>query len=112
MTRYATIIGTGRYIPENEITNAIFAEWMGEHSQKLAEVVGKFENSSGIRTRFYAPDDWATSDLAAEAAKAAMADAGVKPEEIANVYCWLSSDEASYIHGAVISADGGIVLGT
>jgi len=35
-----------------------------------------------------------------------------KPEEIANVYCWLSSDEASYIHGAVISADGGIVLGT
>src|SRR5450830_461198 len=35
-----------------------------------------------------------------------------KPEEIAEVYCWLSSNEASYIHGAVISVDGGIVLGT
>jgi len=35
-----------------------------------------------------------------------------KPEEIADVYCWLSSSEASYIHGAVISVDGGIVLGT
>ena len=63
MTRYATIIGSGSYIPEIEISNATFAEWMGELSPKLAEVVGKFEASSGIKTRFYAPDDWATSDL-------------------------------------------------
>ncbi len=35
-----------------------------------------------------------------------------KPEEIAAVYTWLASDEASYIHGAAISVDGGIVLGT
>ena len=35
-----------------------------------------------------------------------------QPEDIANVYCWLATDEAAYIHGAVISVDGGIVLGT
>lgn len=35
-----------------------------------------------------------------------------KPEDIANVYVWLSSEEASFIHGATISVDGGIVLGT
>ncbi|MCJ7694635.1 MAG: beta-ketoacyl-ACP reductase [Anaerolineaceae bacterium] len=35
-----------------------------------------------------------------------------KPEDIANVYAWLAGDESSYIHGAVISVDGGIVLGT
>jgi len=31
---------------------------------------------------------------------------------VANLYCWLASDEASYIHGAAISIDGGMVLGT
>ena len=35
-----------------------------------------------------------------------------KPEEIANVYAWLACDQASYVHGAVISVDGGIVLGS
>jgi len=35
-----------------------------------------------------------------------------EPRDVANLYLWLSSDEASYIHGATISIDGGIVLGT
>ena len=60
MTRYATIIATGRYIPPIERPNAQMRE-------KFGEVIDKFEASSGIKTRFYAPDDWATSDLAVEA---------------------------------------------
>ncbi|MHB1338416.1 MAG: 3-oxoacyl-ACP reductase FabG [Bellilinea sp.] len=35
-----------------------------------------------------------------------------EPVEIANTFVWLSSDEASYVHGATISVDGGIVIGT
>ena len=35
-----------------------------------------------------------------------------EPEEIANTYLWLASDEASFVHGATISVDGGIVLGS
>ncbi len=34
------------------------------------------------------------------------------PEDIANAYLWLASDEASFVHGAVLSVDGGIVVGT
>ena len=33
------------------------------------------------------------------------------PEEVANVYCFLASDEASYVTGALWSVDGGITIG-
>ncbi len=35
-----------------------------------------------------------------------------RPEDIANAFLWLASDEASFVHGATISVDGGIVIGT
>jgi 3-oxoacyl-[acyl-carrier protein] reductase len=35
-----------------------------------------------------------------------------KPEEIAEAYVWLASNAASFITGAVLSVDGGIVTGT
>lgn len=35
-----------------------------------------------------------------------------QPVEIANTYVWLASDESSFVHGATISVDGGMVIGT
>ncbi len=35
-----------------------------------------------------------------------------KPEDIAQAYLWLASDAAAFISGAVLSVDGGLVLGT
>ena len=35
-----------------------------------------------------------------------------EPNDIADAYVWLASDAATYVHGAILSVDGGIVLGT
>lgn len=34
------------------------------------------------------------------------------PDDIANAYAWLASDAAKFITGAVLSVDGGVVVGT
>jgi 3-oxoacyl-[acyl-carrier protein] reductase len=35
-----------------------------------------------------------------------------RPQDIANAYLFLASDEASFISGDVLRVDGGIVVGT
>lgn len=87
MARYGTIIGTGRYLPPIERTNA-------EMRAQFGEVIDKFENATSIKTRFFAPDDWATSDLAVEAAKAALANAGIRPEQLDMIL--LGTDSPDY----------------
>jgi 3-oxoacyl-[acyl-carrier-protein] synthase-3 len=88
MNRYATIISTGAYLPEIERPNSAMRERFGE-------VIDKFEISSGIRTRFYAPDNWVTSDLAMEAGKKALSNAGLKPEDLDLII--LGTDSPDYI---------------
>ena len=35
-----------------------------------------------------------------------------QPEDVANAYLFLASDEASFVNGAVLNVDGGVVVGT
>ena len=49
--------------------------------------------------------------LEAMVARTPLGRAGT-PEDVANTYLWLASDQASFVHGAVISVDGGVVIGT
>ncbi len=82
MARYGTIIGTGRYLPEIEVTNEMLKERVGKVNPALVEVVDKFQASSGIKRRWYAPREWAASDIALLAAQRAVQAAGIKPEQL------------------------------
>jgi 3-oxoacyl-[acyl-carrier protein] reductase len=35
-----------------------------------------------------------------------------QPQDVANAYLFLASEEAGFINGAVLNVDGGLVLGT
>jgi len=95
MTRHATIIGTGRYVPERIVDNEEFKQHMEKVSPKLPEVVDKFEATSSIKLRRYAPDDWVTSDLAVAAGQDALKDAGLKAEDLDMVL--VGTDSPDYI---------------
>ena len=78
MTRYATIVSTGRYIPEIEVSN----DALRERFAHLPHFVDKMESSTAIRTRWWAPEDWCTSDIALPAAQQALERAGRRPEDV------------------------------
>jgi 3-oxoacyl-[acyl-carrier-protein] synthase-3 len=61
----------------------------------LPEFVDKMEASSGIRCRWHAPEDWATSDVALPAARQALERAGVGPEDVDLII--LGTDSPDYI---------------
>jgi 3-oxoacyl-[acyl-carrier protein] reductase len=84
-------------------------------TQTWARELGRY----GIRVNAVAPGFISTemvkamppkvlANLAAKAPLGRMGD----PEDIANAYVWLASDAAKFVHGAVLSVDGGLVLGT
>ena len=91
MTRYATIVATGRYVPEIEVTN----DMLRERFKHIPDFVDKMEASSGIKTRWHAPESWATSDVALPAAKLALERAGKKPEDVDLII--LGTDSPDYI---------------
>jgi 3-oxoacyl-[acyl-carrier-protein] synthase-3 len=71
----SSIIGTGSYMPEKVLTN--------DDLSKIVDTSDEWITTrTGIRERRIAAEDQATSDMAAEAARRALADAGIAPEEV------------------------------
>jgi 3-oxoacyl-[acyl-carrier-protein] synthase-3 len=95
MARYGTIISTGRYVPEIEVTNEQLKAHFEAVNPAVAPVVDAFAASSGYKRRFYALRDWAASDIAVPAAQEAIKRAGIKPEQIDMVL--LGTDTPDYI---------------
>lgn len=93
MARIAHIVSTAHYLPEHKVTN----EELNARFTALGkpEIIGKFAASTGIQQRFYAPEDWSTSDVALPAALEAIKRAGRKPEDIDLII--LGTDSPDYI---------------
>ena len=79
-TRAVHIMGTGSYVPDRVLTNADL--------EKMIDTTDEWITTrSGIRERRIAPDWMCTSDMATEAARRAMDQAGVREDEIDLIIC-------------------------
>ena len=82
------ISGTGCYIPPNIKSNSEFAQhiFYGDNHLPLTApsqiIIEKFKQITGIDERRYAADNLTSSDIGAIAAKNAIADSGINPEEL------------------------------
>ncbi len=92
MARHANIVSTGRYVPEREVTND---ELRARFDALVPEFVDKMEASSGITSRWWVPETWATSDVALPAARQALERAGRRPEDVDLII--LGTDSPDYI---------------
>ena len=72
---YSRIVGTGRYLPEKIMTNFDL--------EKIVDTTDEWiRTRTGVERRHVVEPEQTTSDMCCEAARAAMEDAGVKPEDI------------------------------
>lgn len=71
---YAKIIGTGFYVPDNQVPNEYFETFMDTNDEWIS-------SRTGIKTRFFSTGE-NTSDLGAKAAEAALKDCGLKAEDL------------------------------
>jgi 3-oxoacyl-[acyl-carrier-protein] synthase-3 len=69
------IAGTGSCLPERVVPNSYFEKIVDTSDEWIVQ-------RTGIRERRYAADDQATSDLAVEAGKRALEEAGLAPEDL------------------------------
>ncbi len=93
MPRNAQIVSTARYLPERRVTNAELTVRFA--ALGLPDVIDKLGDASGITQRYYAPETWATSDLALPAAQEALKRAGRKPEDVDLII--VGTDSPDYI---------------
>jgi len=87
--RTATLVGTGLYAPERVVPNSYFNELYGE------DVDSFLRAHRNIEERRYAAEEQATSDLAAEAARDALNDADIGPEDVDLIV--LSTDTPDFL---------------
>jgi 3-oxoacyl-[acyl-carrier-protein] synthase III len=89
MTKRAVVVGYGHYLPERIVENAEFESSLDTTDEWI-------RTRSGIERRHFAAEGQHTSDLAAEAAKAALAQAGLTSGDIDAIVVATSTPDLTF----------------
>ena len=101
-TKHAAILGMGMYVPPKVVKNSDLEKLMDTSDEWIRQ-------RSGIEERRYADEDVATSDLALEASKQAIKNAGINKEDVDMIIvATLSSDHVFPGSSSVLQAKLGL----
>lgn len=89
MTRRALICGVGHYLPERIVENSWFED-------KLDTTDEWIRTRTGIERRHFAAEGQTTSDLAIRAARAALENAGLTPEDLDGIVVATSTPDFTF----------------
>ncbi|MCA8879135.1 MAG: ketoacyl-ACP synthase III [Rhodobacteraceae bacterium] len=105
MTTRAVIRGVGHYLPQRVVENDEFTATLDTSDEWI-------RSRSGIERRHFAAEDETTSDLAAHAARAALSDAGLTPDDIDAVIVATSTADLTFPSAAtMVQAQLGMTRG-
>jgi 3-oxoacyl-[acyl-carrier-protein] synthase-3 len=96
--RRVGVLGTGSYVPERVLTNRDFEKMVDTSDEWIV-------TRTGIRERHLAAPEQAASDLALPAARQALAQAGVEPENLDLVIVATATPDMLFPATAAILAD-------
>ncbi|MEO1454719.1 MAG: beta-ketoacyl-ACP synthase III [Pseudomonadota bacterium] len=99
MTIRAVARGVGHYLPERVVPNAAFEDWVDTSDEWI-------KSRSGIERRHFAAEGETTSQMACNAAKAALDMAGLAPDDIDAVIVATSTADLTFPSAATMVQDG------
>jgi 3-oxoacyl-[acyl-carrier-protein] synthase-3 len=95
MTTRAVVRGVGHYLPDRIVPNAEFEAIVDTSDEWI-------RSRSGIERRHFAAEGQTTSDLASRAARAALADAGLQPDDIDAIILATSTADLTFPSAATM----------
>lgn len=105
MTTRAVVVGCGHYLPERIVENS-------EFEQSLDTTDEWIRSRSGIERRHFAAEGQTTSDMAARAARNALAQAGLEAGDIDAIIVATSTPDLTFPSAAtMVQADLGMTSG-
>jgi 3-oxoacyl-[acyl-carrier-protein] synthase-3 len=105
MTTRAVVRGVGHYLPDRVVPNAEFEKSLDTSDEWIV-------SRTGIERRHFAAEGQTTSDLAARAARAALADAGLEADDIDALIVATSTADLTFPSAAtMVQAELGMTKG-